>query len=169
MCVCVCEYEEKDEAGLKVDCTEPFSPCKGLSAVSFCKWMLACEHGKPDYSQTDTFFFSGVVLDTGGGCYFIILLECVFLIKKMGKVMFRDGTKAASLSSPLLHPAIALCQRTLLSYACNLTHHLPRASSILIECFYLCLVHVITVCRTSEGCIDVSVCLRLSLCPGHKL
>ena len=110
-----------------------------------------------------------------GGCYFIILLVCVFLIKKTGKVMHRDGTKAGRQAACPVPSStlLALCQRTLLSYACNLTHHLPGASSILIECFYLRLVCVITACRTSEGCINVSVCVCVSLCvcvlcPGHK-
>ena len=83
-----------------MDCTEPFSPCKGLVCSILCKWMLACEHGKLGYSQCCcffVFFFPPLwfVFESARRDFAVAILWK--LADKMGKVMFRDGTKAGRL------------------------------------------------------------------------
>lgn len=83
--------------------------------------------------------------------------------------MFRDGTKAGGLSSPLLHPASSVpadaAIHCLQFDSSSLQSILDSLLNAMIWMQHL--VHVITVCRTSEGCIKaacVCVCPSLSVC-----
>ena len=125
-----------------MDCTQPFSPCKGLSAVSFVNgcWLV----NTVSLTTLTHLSFSVCMYNCCMACLlethrrskilFQYSKECVFL--KMGKVMFRDGTKAGSLSSPLLHPASTVPTEAAI-LCLQFDSSSPRAFSNLIECFYL--------------------------------
>lgn len=94
-----------------MDCSEPFSPCKGLSAVSFVNgcWLVNTV-SLTTLRQTHSFFCNhkaGLFWTQGRSKIWFHYNRSVrgFFNDKMGKVMFIDGTKTGSLSSPLLHPA----------------------------------------------------------------
>lgn len=98
-CTCVCEslwiwgWYKDEAAGLKVDCTEPFSPCKGLSAVSFVNG--CCPVNTVSLAILSGFFFPPLWFESAGRGF--CCDHSWKLTDKMGKVMFRDGTKAGRL------------------------------------------------------------------------